>query len=69
MGFPRQGYWSGFPFPSPGDLPDPGIKPRCPGLAGGFFTTEPHGKSLKAMGRMLSFLQTKGVLWLDTLHA
>ena len=27
MGFPRQEYWSGLPFPSPGDLPDPGIKP------------------------------------------
>jgi len=30
MGFPRQEYWSGFPFPSPGDLPDPGIKPTSP---------------------------------------
>ena len=30
MGFPRQGYWSGLPFPSPGDLPDPGIKPMSP---------------------------------------
>ena len=28
MGFPRQEYWSGFPFPSPGDLPNPGIKPE-----------------------------------------
>ena len=28
MGFSRQGYWGGFPFPSPGDLPDPGIEPR-----------------------------------------
>ena len=44
MGFPRQGYWSGLPFPSPGDLPDPGIKPMSPALAGGFFTTEPPGK-------------------------
>ena len=36
MGFPRQGYWSGLPFPSPGDLPDPGIEPQsltCPALA------------------------------------
>ena len=32
MGFPRQEYWSGLPFPSPGDLPDPGIKPRSPAL-------------------------------------
>jgi len=44
MGFPRQEYWSGLPFPSPGDLPDPGIKPMPPALAGGFFTTEPLGK-------------------------
>ena len=34
MGFPRQEYWSGLPFPSPGDLPDPGIKPESPELAG-----------------------------------
>ena len=45
MGFPRQEYWSGFPFPSPGDLPNPGIKPASPALAGGFFTTEPPGKN------------------------
>jgi len=32
MGFPRQEYWSGLPFPSPGDLPDPGIKPTSPAL-------------------------------------
>ena len=32
MGFPRQEYWSGLPFPSPGDLPDPGIKPESPAL-------------------------------------
>ena len=44
MGFPRQEYWSGLPFPSPGDLPDPGIEPMSlvsPALAGGFFTPEP----------------------------
>ena len=44
MGFPRQEYWSGFPFPSPGDFPDPGIKPTSPALAGGFFTVEPLGQ-------------------------
>jgi len=44
MGFPRQEYWSGLPFSSPSDLPDPGIKPRYPVLqvvsyiASGFFT-------------------------------
>ena len=38
MEFSRQEYWSGVPFPSPGDLPDPGIKPRAPAYEGGFFT-------------------------------
>ena len=46
MGFPRQEYWSGWPFPSPGDLPYPGIKFVSLALAGGFFTTEPPGKPL-----------------------
>ena len=44
MGFPRQEYWSGLPFPSPGDLPNPGIKPTSPALASRFFTTEQPGK-------------------------
>ena len=44
MGFPRQAYWSGLIFPSPGDLPNPGIEPASPALAGRFFTTEPPGK-------------------------
>ena len=44
MGFSRQEYWSGLPFPSPEDLPDPGIEPMSPALAGGVFTTVPHGK-------------------------
>ena len=44
MGFPRQEDWSGLPFPSPGDLPNPGIKPTSPVLAGEFFTTESAGK-------------------------
>ena len=43
MGFPRQEYWSGLLFPSPGDLPCPGIEPMSPALAGGFFTTESQG--------------------------
>ena len=44
MGFPRQEYQSGLSFPSPGDLPDPGIKPASPALASGFFIPEPLGK-------------------------
>ena len=47
MGFPRQEYRRGLPFPSPGDLPNPGIEPVSPvspALVGGFFTIEPPGK-------------------------
>jgi len=45
LGFPRQEYCSGLPaFPSPGDLPGPGIEPVSPALAGGFFATESPGK-------------------------
>jgi len=39
MGFSRQEYWSGLPFPSPWDLPNPGIEPGSPALQAGFFTT------------------------------
>ena len=46
MGFSRQVCWSGLPFSSPGDIPDPGIEPTPPVLAGRFFTIEPSGKSL-----------------------
>ena len=45
MGFPRQEYWSRLSFPPPGALPDTGIDPAFPALAGGFFTTEPSMKS------------------------
>ncbi|CAI9178158.1 unnamed protein product [Rangifer tarandus platyrhynchus] len=47
VGFVRQEYWSGLPFPSPGDLPDPGVKPESlasPALVGGFFTSELPGE-------------------------
>ena len=46
MGFSRQEYWSGLPFPSPGGLPDPRTEPASPALAGGFFTSEPPGKPI-----------------------
>ena len=51
IGLSRQEYWYGLPFPSPGDLPGPGIEPESlasPVLAGGFFTSEPPGKNLSA---------------------
>ena len=44
MGFPRQEYWSGLPFPPSEDLPDPGIKPRYPVLQGNYSPLEPPGK-------------------------
>ena len=46
MEFSRQEYWSGLPFPSSGDLPDPGIKSTSPALACKFFSTEPPGKPI-----------------------
>ena len=46
MQFSRQGYWSGLPFPSPGDLPDPGIKPRSPELQADSLPSEPPGEAL-----------------------
>ena len=44
MGFSRQEYWSGLPFPSPGDLPDPGIEPGSPAFQADTLTSEPPGK-------------------------
>ena len=44
MGFSRQEYWSGLPFPSPGDLPNPGIEPRSPALQADSLPSEPPGK-------------------------
>ena len=46
MGFSRQKYWSGLLFPSPGDLPDPGIEPRSPALKTDSLATEQQGKPL-----------------------
>ena len=44
MGFSRQEYWSGLPFPSPGDLPDPGIEPSSPALQADALNSDPPGK-------------------------
>ena len=44
MEFSRQEYWSGLPFPSPGDLPDPGMEPRSPALQADSLLSEPQGK-------------------------
>ena len=53
MGFTRQEYWGGLPFPTPEDLPNPQIQPESPvspALAGGFFTTAPLGSPFHLLG-------------------
>ena len=61
MGFSRQEYWSGLPFPSPGDLPDPRMEPGFPALEADALTSEPPGKpihlliSSKSQGRVKCF--------------
>ena len=50
MEFYRQGYWSGLPFPTPGDIPNPGVEPMSLvslALAGGFFITESPGRPME----------------------
>ena len=49
-GFPRQDYWSGLPFPSPGDLPDPGVEPKSPTLQADSLPTETQGSPQGACG-------------------
>ena len=49
MGFSRQEYWSRLPFPSPGDLPDPGKEPGSPALQAGSLLSEPQGSPLTTM--------------------
>ena len=55
VGSSRQEYWSGLPFPSPGDPPDPGIEPGSPTLQADFLPSEPPGK---VAGLAKKFLQT-----------
>ena len=65
MGFPRQEYWSGFPFPSPGDLLNPGIKLMSPALAGRFFTTQPARKPHSETQIHIKLVQHL-VIWMNT---
>ena len=53
MGFSRHECWSGLPFPSPGDVPDPGIEPRSPSLQADALPSEPPGKLLDLLGPLL----------------
>ena len=61
MGFSKQEYWSGLPFPSPWTLSDPGIKPISPALAGRFITTAPPGKTPKKYDLSLKILKSSGI--------
>ena len=55
MGFSRQEYWSGLPFPSPGDLSNPGIEPRSPALQAGSLTSERPGKPTTLKSGLINF--------------
>ena len=57
MGFPRQEYWSGLPFPSPGNLPDPGIEPGSHALQADSLPSEPPGELQDTGVGSLSLLQ------------
>ena len=57
MGFSRQEYWSGLPFPSPGDLPDPGIEPGSPASKADALTSEPPGSSKAQLSQPLLYKQ------------
>ena len=60
LGFSRQEYWSGLPFHSPGELPDPGIEPRSPTLQADALTSEPPGTVFNVLGLSFSIFNT---LW------
>ena len=60
MEFSRQEYWSGLPFPSPGDLPDPGIKPGSPALQADALPSEPLGKPIVGQGDQLNSQDSNG---------
>ena len=63
MGFSRQEYWSGLLFPSPGDLPDPGIEPRSPALQADDLTSEPPGKPIQnSFSKLLPLFMPQVVL-------
>ena len=62
MGFSRHEYWSGLPFPSPGDLPDPVIQPRSPALQADALTAEPPGEPAIAIAIIKMLPRCKSLL-------
>ena len=65
MGFSRQEYWSGLPFPSPGDLSDPGIKPGSPSLEADALLSEPPGKPCKIPVDLFKILKDDAIKMLN----
>ena len=60
IGFSRQEYWSGLPFPSPGDLPNPGIEARSPALQADALSSEPPGKPRQHIKNQRHYFTNKG---------
>ena len=70
MGFSREEYWSGLPFPSPGDLPDPGMEPRFPALQADSLASASPGKPIKKTLNMIQnywkvCLKGSGMKWIE----
>ena len=61
MGFSRQKFWSGLPFPSLEDLPDPGIKPRSPALQADSVPPEPPGNRNLPCGKIIQIFFTQNL--------
>ena len=64
MGFSRQEYWSGLPFPSPGDVPDPGIEPVSPTLRADDLLSEPPGNLAKRFTQVFLYHLTAETDWI-----
>ena len=58
MGFSTQEFWSGLPFPSPGDLPDPGIEPRSPALQADTLPSEPPSDCQRSVHELITYPET-----------
>ena len=65
MGFSRQECWSGLPFPSPGDLPNPGIEPRSPALQADALPSEPPGKPNTEQRKSPSLNNKEKIDWIE----
>ena len=68
MEFSRQEYWSGLLFPSPGDLPNPGIEPRSPTLQADALPSEPSGSLMKITANQIVKKEVKLFLFVDEIN-